>query len=507
MEAKSTTRLILLGALLLPGCQLKIDPSIFPTIAPTTAVTSVPTSRPTFGPSMPPATPSPRPSFDPAACERNDPAATPSTGDARHGTYNAQRLPNGFDALSSEEAVTDAIARVEGNGSDWACFQKFFPGATKVFMIKRDGRPRPNETAMPTSPRPTTMIGIWEPPPPPCRPVSAGTVAINGMVFDQQGVPFATGVEVRVRNPNHSFSQDAIVENGHYYVYGAPAGEKLEITAVVQDSGEARRRFVVPQAYYQDCGNEGFSVVNFGGPKSAEDAVGHRYPLVGDAQTQVKNQTTLVSGQVFDIWGGQLDGVTIVATSLDADAPYKATATTSNGAWVMNNVPAGVPVEFRCEYPNYRARARVGVFFAGGKRNVLNFGGDPTIEDPQGPQYGLALLPPETYRKPVVITGKVRDIDGKVVRTGKITIVSLAPEVPFSATISLLDGQYVVNNLPAGIEFEFMLEASGFEPTWRYERVRAGGGEINFGEGGDGDPEGEYYGLVEEVEDDEESEG
>ena len=498
MQAKPTTRLILLGALLLPGCQLKLDPSLLPVIptVPTPVASTVPSPKPTLEavvvhPDPPRVIPW---EWGPGACDRADPAAKPVPGNARHGAYNAQMLPNGFDSLSSEAEVTLAIARVRKT-ADWACFQKFYPDAVTVFMTLDQTMP----PASPT-PRPSASIGIWLPPPPPCREIMAGTVAINGMVFDQQGVPFASGVEVRVRNPNHSFSADAQVENGHYYVYGAPAGEKLEITAIHNDSGEARRRFVVPQAYYQDCGNEGFSVVNFGGPKSAEDAVGHRYPLPADASAQVQSQQATVKGQAFDLWGKPIDGASVQVTSLSPEQPFKAQAQVSNGSFVINNLPAGVPVEFRCEFPGYRARARVGVYFANGRSNVVNFGGAPTIEDPQGPQYGLAPLPTEEYRKPVVIKGMVRDIDGKVIRTGLIKVVSLEPEVPFSATATLVDGQYVFNNLPAGIEIEFMITADGFEPTWRYERVRKEGGAVNFGDGGEGDPEGEAYGLVETVE-------
>jgi hypothetical protein len=493
MQAKPTTRLILLGALLLPGCQLKLVSGLLPfTTAQTPSVASaVPSPRPTVGPT-PIQTAWPTPV---TACDRTDPAAMPTYGNARNGKYNGQRLPNDFASLVNEADVTQAIARVRKT-DDWACFQKFYPGAATVFLMI-------DQTELPPAtpaPRPSASIGIWLPPPLPCRAIMASTVAINGMVFDQQGVPFASGVEVRVRNLNHSFSADAQVENGHYYVYGAPAGEKLEITAIHNDSGEARRRFVVPQAYYQDCGNEGFSVVNFGGPKSSEDAVGHRYPLPADASTQVQSQQATVKGQAFDLWGSPLDGAQVRVTSLSPQHPFVAITQVSNGSFAINGLPAGVPVEFRCEYPGYRARARVGVFLANGRSNVVNFGGAPTIEDPQGPQYGLAPLPTEAYRRPVVLRGKVRDIDGKVIRKGTIKVVSLEPQVPFTATVTLLDGQYVINNLPAGIEIEFMVEADGFEPTWRYERVRTDSALVNFGDGGDGDPEGASYGLVEAVE-------
>ena len=74
-----------------------------------------------------------RPStLGPAACTADAPAAVSTTGMARHGRYNGQRLPNGYDGLASEAEVTATIGQLEGTPS-WSCFQKFYPGATAVY--------------------------------------------------------------------------------------------------------------------------------------------------------------------------------------------------------------------------------------------------------------------------------------------------------------------------------------------------------------------------------------
>ena len=71
-----------------------------------------------------------------ASCTRTEPSMPKITGNASMGDYNGQGLPNGWDTYKSEADVTAAIKKMDG-GTDWACFQKFYPGATTVYMKKK----------------------------------------------------------------------------------------------------------------------------------------------------------------------------------------------------------------------------------------------------------------------------------------------------------------------------------------------------------------------------------
>ncbi len=500
MEARKTIRLVLLGAVMLTGCRLQIDPSILP---------PTPSPRPssTDPRTPPPPSLSPTPTATPVAdCARTAPAATPTTGKAQHGAYQAQVLPNGWDNLKDEAEVTLAMSRLEG-GADWACFRKFFQGAVAIYQTRKGTLVVPKPTPTPTRPSPPpigTVLPEWFVPPP-CRPTEQSQVSISGTVFDEQGVPFPDGVEVRASTRGFAFNTTVYVTDGRYYVYGAPAGEKLEITALHQASGEARRRFVTPAAVYDDCGPQGYAVVNFGGPKSADDALGHRYPLPTVASSY-KQDRAVVSGQVYDIGGNAMDGVSVTLSSLLAAVPYTATVQTSGGAYVVNDVPTGVPIEIRVEHASYHARARADVFFAGEagrKANVVNFGGDPTLEDPYAPQYALAPVPPESITRTVPVKGQVETIDGEIVTLGVVRVRSLEPTVPFEAKAEIQrDGLYSFDNVPGGVEIEFTLEAPGYEPIFRYERLGLErGAYVNFGGGSEQeDPEGESYALVETIE-------
>lgn len=503
MEAGKTIRLGLLGALLLTGCNIKINGDLIPPPLPS-ARPSGPVVDVVRSPS-PTATPTTMRSPGAMDCAKDAPAATPVVGRANQGAYNGQRLPNGWDALASEDELTAAIAKIEGN-ADWACFQKFFPGAFTVYMGKKGAgtaTPRPTPTAMMASPAVAIMPEWFVPPP--CRPADTSRVSLGGTVFDEQGVPFPDGVEVRVSTRGFAFNTTVKVMDGRYWVYDAPAGEKLEITAVHEATGEARRRFVTPAAVYDDCGPNGFAVVNFGGPKTADDALGHRYPLpTVESGYERKAETATVTGRVYDIGGNEIDA-RVTVTSLLAEVPFEATVDTAGGAYVVNDVPPGVPCEIRVEHPSYHARARADVFFpgeGGRKGNVVNFGGDPTLEDPYAPQYALAPVPPETITRPVAVKGHVENIDGDVVTLGVVRARSLEPQVPFEAKAEIRqDGSYSFDAVPGGVEIEFVLEAQGYEPIFRYERLHTDAGVyVNFGGGSEAeDPEGESYALVETI--------
>lgn len=88
-------------------------------------------------------TPSAAPTASPSAtasgtCQRTSPAGNPVVGTSRQGDYVGQQLPDGYDQYGSEAEVTAAIQKLYNDQANWACFQKFYPGATTVF--RRKGR-------------------------------------------------------------------------------------------------------------------------------------------------------------------------------------------------------------------------------------------------------------------------------------------------------------------------------------------------------------------------------
>jgi hypothetical protein len=124
---------MVLTAAWLTGCA----PNGLPT-APTGTQTLPPAgTQPAPSTTAPTATPTPTPTGT-LACERDRPAGNPTIGTSRQGEYLGQQLPQGYHVYGSEAEVTAAIQRVYDNGGDWACFQRFYPGASTVF--KRRGR-------------------------------------------------------------------------------------------------------------------------------------------------------------------------------------------------------------------------------------------------------------------------------------------------------------------------------------------------------------------------------
>lgn len=105
---------------------------------PTTTSSPSTTSSPTTTTST---TPAPTASTDlstvtAAQCTRANPAAEPDVlSGTAYGKFNNQHVPNGWGAAyTTEKQVWDAI---NSNSSvapaDWACFQKFYPGATQAW--------------------------------------------------------------------------------------------------------------------------------------------------------------------------------------------------------------------------------------------------------------------------------------------------------------------------------------------------------------------------------------
>lgn len=124
-----------LGALLTAAWLTGCAPSGLPTVPTGTQPAPASSSPPASTPA--PASPSPTPTAT-LACERDRPAGNPTIGTSRQGEYTGQQLPQGYNVYGSEAEVTAAIQRLYDSGGDWACFQRFYPGASTVF--KRKGR-------------------------------------------------------------------------------------------------------------------------------------------------------------------------------------------------------------------------------------------------------------------------------------------------------------------------------------------------------------------------------
>ena len=79
---------------------------------------------------------------------------------------------------------------------------------------------------------------------------------------------------------------------------------------------------------------------------------------------------------MYDEEGATVDGALITVKSLDSSVPYTATATTSQGSWVVNNVPEGANVEVVASKDGYTTRRRTSSFqkSATGTKNTVNFG-------------------------------------------------------------------------------------------------------------------------------------
>lgn len=87
------------------------------------------------GPAAPPAPVGPT-GANGEKCQATAPAiGETTTGTAAHGKYRNLRLPAGWAALHADEAaVTAAIAAQKaGDQAAWACFQTYYPGATRAF--------------------------------------------------------------------------------------------------------------------------------------------------------------------------------------------------------------------------------------------------------------------------------------------------------------------------------------------------------------------------------------
>jgi hypothetical protein len=99
-------------------------------------------------------------------------------------------------------------------------------------------------------------------------------------------------------------------------------------------------------------------------------------------------------GTIYNEKAALVDGATITVKSLDASVPYMATVQSSDGAYVINNVPEGANVEVVVTKDGWTSRRRIQSFqqSATGQRNELNFGG-ANASDPQSAAYFISDYP------------------------------------------------------------------------------------------------------------------
>ncbi|MEB3223042.1 MAG: carboxypeptidase-like regulatory domain-containing protein [Candidatus Sericytochromatia bacterium] len=106
----------------------------------------------------------------------------------------------------------------------------------------------------------------------------------------------------------------------------------------------------------------------------------------------------VVSGMVYDEADAVVDGAVVTARSLNEGVPFKATAETTAGSYVLNNVPEGANIEVVVTKPGWTTRRRVQSFQqrATGEKNTLNFGYDGSLIAnalPDGAAYFISDYP------------------------------------------------------------------------------------------------------------------
>jgi len=120
-----------LAAAAIPSGAPSAAPGVVASTAPSTTTPTAPAAT-----TKPAATETEAPvqNLDKEDCKADKSDADKDNGTAAQGGYDNQWLPKGWvAAYKSEQAVTDAIASKFDGTADWACFQKFYPGATTIY--------------------------------------------------------------------------------------------------------------------------------------------------------------------------------------------------------------------------------------------------------------------------------------------------------------------------------------------------------------------------------------
>jgi hypothetical protein len=585
--ARSTSfRLAVLAALATTGCTVQItnplvnvDPNVLPSVAPTRPPRPLEPPSP-FDLALPtdpdgngcdelgagsPSVVFPMP--EPKACPAvypPPPGCEPEAVRGVYGEFAGLRAPAVFKKLRDAEAVRERLRAIYYKGRPrpamtsappmpgtvpgrepraaqqrgllltppapdylWSCLQRGYPELCQAFLDGEIGvRP-------PIEPTPEPWF------PEPCLYGPSQTVTLSGTVFDGQGTPFPGEVEVRVATADFSFNAKAEVVDGQWQVSGAPAGARLQVTAVHTPSGEARRRFVVPQPAFVDCGQEGFATVNFGGPANDADPLGHRYAMGVSAPDKATTRTALTL-RVFDVAGQPVPGAMLTLRALgdqqgykrslpagavaglvpvpvafrglqqERDEPNGMVAVTTSpvvdrpaiaiASATFDDVPAEVPLEVLAEAQGFQSVVRIIQPLSATRSHVFSLGGPATRQDPVAPQYALVPIAEQPVETPVTVVGAVfRQDSGKPVGAGVVRLVTeggARDEAPLSP-----EGMYTFKGVKPRTVAVLTVEAPGFEPMRRKVRIGARP-ELTFNFGGVStktDPLAPSFGLVERI--------
>lgn len=584
-----SARLLLLGAIASPGCTVQItnpNVSVNPNVVgpvipkPTLAPNPQEDSCVTLGSSSASFV---FPKAEPRACPAIYPPPPGCQGEDRgvYGEFAGLRAPVAFQGLPDAAAVRARLQRIynqnliynqdqptrlppplgetrpgrepEARGaagtrvlmlsiaqrSPWECLQEAYPELAQAFLA-------PSVT--PTPPVPSVPPIVIEPEPwfpLPCFIEQGQTVTLAGGVYDGQGTPFQAEVEVRVSTADFSYSAESKVVDGRWEVSGAPAGVRLQVTAVHVPSGESRRRFVVPQAAFADCGQPGFATVNFGGRTSDADPLGPRYAMAVSAPEQ-RRETTALTVLVYDVAGQPLRSAAVTLRSLNPDAGYSRTANVAGeaggevyspmqlggglvsnpgssiissggavaarppappapAAFTFEGVPTDTPLELRAQAPGFHEVLRLVDPLSAERRHRFAFGGPATRTDPMAPQYGLIPVEVQPIESRVTVTGRVfRQADGAPVREGTVRLgLEAGGAATMQETTISPDGTYRFEGLTARTRASITVDVPGFESMTRLVRIgRMDVATFNFGgPATKTDPLAAAFGLVETIRD------
>lgn len=96
--------------------------------------------------------------------------------------------------------------------------------------------------------------------------------------------------------------------------------------------------------------------------------------------------------------------------------------------------------------------------------------GQPSAE-PTEPGATPTTTPSATPLENTTIRGTVYDLDGARVDGAKVTVKSLNPSSPFESTVDVINGTYVVNSVPAGVQLEVTASKDGWTSRSRVETL------------------------------------
>ncbi|MEB3328245.1 MAG: carboxypeptidase regulatory-like domain-containing protein [Candidatus Sericytochromatia bacterium] len=169
---------------------------------------------------------------------------------------------------------------------------------------------------------------------------------------------------------------------------GCPATAPTGTTPSAAPSGTASE---APSAAPTTGTSAAPSAAPSGGASDAPSAA----PSVAVSAPPASGKTLIVSGTVRNEKGATVDAATVTVTSLDASVPYTATVQTTDGSYVVNNVPEGANVEVIVTKDGFTSRRRVQSFqqSATGQKNILNFGVQTGAADTDGAAYFISDYP------------------------------------------------------------------------------------------------------------------